>query len=238
MEIQIFFLLQFIAHLFLDYFFQTDIPAKKKNALGFKSRFLYWHILICFILSWLFSMQLSFIWGALVISITHLLIDGFKHHINTNKFFGRYAFFIDQALHLVVLAVVVLLFDTWKGIDPTIFSWINIKVLLGITGYLVCLKPANIFIKEVFSATNIQVSSDNEMPNAGKVIGVLERILTLTLIIALQFQAVGFLIAAKSILRYRNEETLKTEYVLIGTMLSFGIAVIAGIVINYFEFVR
>ena len=99
---------------------------------------------------------------------------------------------------------------------------------------MVCLKPANIFIKEVFLATDIQVSSDNEMPNAGKVIGVLERILTLTLIIALQFQAVGFLIAAKSILRYRNEETLKTEYVLIGTMLSFGIAVVAGIIINFF----
>jgi hypothetical protein len=42
------------------------------------------------------------------------------------------------------------------------------------------------------------------------------------------------LIAAKSILRYGNNETLKTEYVLIGTMLSFGIAVIAGIIINFF----
>ena len=234
MEIQIFFLLQFIAHLFLDYFFQTDHLAKRKNALGFNSRFLYWHILLCFILSWLFSMQLNFIWGALLISLSHFLIDGFKHFLNKNRFFGRYAFFIDQGIHLVILALVVMLFDKWKGIDPNIFSWIDIKVLLAITGYLVCLKPANIFIKEVFMATNIQVSSDNEMPNAGKVIGVLERILTLTLIIALQFQAVGFLIAAKSILRYRNEETLKTEYVLIGTMLSFGIAVIAGIVINLF----
>lgn len=229
-----FFLLQFIAHLFLDYFFQTDLLAKRKNVLGFNSRFLYWHFLLCFILSWLFSMHLHFIWGALVISITHFLIDGFKHRLNANKYFGRYSFFIDQGLHLVILAIVVLLFDKWNGIDPDKFSWINLKVLLVITGYLVCLKPANIFIKEVFSATNIQVSSDNEMPNAGKVIGVLERILTLTLIIVLQFQAVGFLIAAKSILRYRNEETLKTEYVLIGTMLSFGIAVIAGIIINLF----
>lgn len=40
------------------------------------------------------------------------------------------------------------------------------------------------------------------------------------------------LIAAKSILRYRSDETLKSEYVLIGTLLSFGIAVIAGIVVN------
>ncbi len=161
-------------------------------------------------------------------------MDGFKHHLNNSKYFGRYAFFIDQAIHLIILVVVVVLFDKWQGINPSIDVSINFKYLLIITGYLVCLKPANIFIREVFKSTEIQVSSDNEMPNAGKVIGVLERILTLTFLIVSQYSAVGFLIAAKSILRYGNNETLKTEYVLIGTMLSFGIAVIAGIIINFF----
>lgn len=225
-------LLQFIAHLCLDYFFQTDKLAKQKNAIGFKSPFLYWHALVCFVLSWLFSLQLGFVWAAAIITITHFLLDGFKQHLNNSKYVGRYAFFIDQALHLIMLAVVVLVFDKWHGINPSIDIPIRFEYLLMITAYMVCLKPANIFIREVFKATEIQVTSDNEMPNAGKVIGVLERILTLTFIIVSQYSAVGFLIAAKSILRYRNDETLKTEYVLIGTMLSFGIAVIAGIVIN------
>jgi hypothetical protein len=44
-----------------------------------------------------------------------------------------------------------------------------------------------------------------------------------------QFEAVGFLIAAKSILRFRKDSVYKTEYVLIGTLLSFGIAVAFGI---------
>ncbi|WP_026450140.1 DUF3307 domain-containing protein [Aequorivita capsosiphonis] len=229
-----FLLLQFIAHLCLDYFFQTDKLAKQKNAIGFKSPFLYWHALTCFILSWLFSLQFGFFFGAVVITVTHFLMDGFKHYLNDSKLLGRYAYFIDQALHLVIMTVVVILFDKWHGINPSVEVSINFKYLLIITGYLVCLKPANIFIKEVFKSTEIQVSSDNEMPNAGKVIGVLERILTLTFIIVSQYSAVGFLIAAKSILRYRNDETLKTEYVLIGTMLSFGIAVIAGIIINLY----
>lgn len=229
-----FLLLQFIAHLCLDYFFQTDKLAKQKNAIGFKSPFLYWHALTCFILSWLFSLQLSFLLGAVVITITHFLMDGFKHYLNNSKLLGRYAFFIDQALHILIMAVVVILFDKWQGINPSFDVSLNFRYLLIITGYLVCLKPANIFVKEVFKSTEIQVSSDNEMPNAGKVIGVLERILTLTFIIVSQYSAVGFLIAAKSILRYRNDETLKTEYVLIGTMLSFGIAVIAGIIINLY----
>ena len=227
-------LLQIIAHLCLDYFFQTDRLAMQKNTIGFKSSFLYWHTLACFALSWLFSLQVGFVLAAAVIAITHFLLDGFKRHLCNSKYFGRYAFFLDQAIHLIILAVVVILFDKWYGINPSIEVSFNFKYLLIITGYLLCLKPANIFIKEVFQATEIQVSSDNEMPNAGKVIGVLERILTLTFIIVSQYSAVGFLIAAKSILRYGNHETLKTEYVLIGTMLSFGIAVIAGIIINFF----
>ena len=230
-------LLQFIAHLCLDYFFQTNKLAKQKNTIGFKSSFLYWHALVCFVLSWLFSLQVEFVWAAAIITVTHFLFDGFKHHLKNSKYLGKYAFFIDQALHLIILTVVVLLFDKWQGIDPFVNTFIDFKYLLIIAGYLVCLKPANIFIREVFKVTDIQVSSDNEMPNAGKVIGVLERILTLTFIIVSQYSAVGFLIAAKSILRYRNDETLKTEYVLIGTMLSFGIAVIAGIIINLFLFI-
>lgn len=234
MELKELLLLQFIAHLCLDYFFQTDKLAMQKNTIGFKSSFLYWHTLACFALSWLFSLQVSFVFAAAIIALSHFLMDGFKRHLNNSGYFGRYAFFIDQAIHLAVLTIVVILFDKWNGINPSIEVSINFKYLLIITGYLVCLKPANIFIREVFKATEIQVSSDNEMPNAGKVIGVLERILTLTFILVSQYSAVGFLIAAKSILRYGNNETLKTEYVLIGTMLSFGIAVIAGIIINFF----
>ncbi|MRT16041.1 DUF3307 domain-containing protein [Vitellibacter sp. q18] len=227
-------LLQFIAHLCLDYFFQTNKLAVQKNTIGFRSPFLYWHGLLCFMLAWVFSLQWEFVWAAALIAISHFLIDGFKRFLINSRRLGRYAFFIDQALHLVILVVVVFLYEKINGISPAFEITLRLKYLLIITGYLVCLKPANIFIREVFQATEIQVSSDNEMPNAGKVIGVLERILTLTLILVSQYSAVGFLIAAKSILRYGNNETLKTEYVLIGTMLSFGIAVIAGIIINFF----
>lgn len=232
MGVKEFLLLQFIAHLCLDYFFQTDRLAKQKNAIGFKSPFLYWHALLCFFLSWLFSFQINFIFGALIIAVSHLLLDGFKPNLSKNKYIVRYIFFIDQAIHLAVLIIVVLSFHKWVGIETAFDISFSLKYLLIITAYLVCLKPANIFIKEAFRVTDIQVTSDNEMPNAGKVIGVLERILTLTLILVSQYSAVGFLIAAKSILRYRNDETLKTEYVLIGTLLSFGIAVIAGIIVN------
>ena len=63
-------------------------------------------------------------------------------------------------------------------------------------------------------------------------IGITERILTL--IILGQYAAIGFIMAAKSILRFKESQTQKAEYVLIGTMLSFGIAIMLGISVQYF----
>jgi hypothetical protein len=103
-----------------------------------------------------------------------------------------------------------------------------------VLGYLICIKPANIFIRETLVAGNIESISDTstELKNAGKLIGILERMLVLTFVIIGKLEVVGFLIAAKSILRYKDTNTIKTEYVLIGTMLSFGIAMMIGLVIE------
>ena len=232
MEFSSFLLLQLLAHLLADFFFQWAAMAEQKSRLGFKSWLLVWHVLIVFILSWTLSFQLNFIYGAVIITITHYTIDGCKLYISRSKAIGRYAFFIDQILHLVVLSVVSYWFATYVGMESLWEFPLTDKALFLIISYLICLKPANFFIREVFRATEVEVTSDNELPNAGKVIGVLERLLTLTFIVINQYEAVGFLIAAKSILRYRNDETLKTEYVLIGTMLSFGIAVVLGIITN------
>ncbi len=40
----------------------------------------------------------------------------------------------------------------------------------------------------------------------------------------------AFVIAAKSILRFKDSDTDRTEYVLVGTLLSFGIAIAVGLI--------
>jgi hypothetical protein len=120
--------------------------------------------------------------------------------------------------------------------------WFSIPInnyqLVIAAGYLFCTKPANIFIKEILRFYNIKIVKSNdktlELPNAGKLIGNVERILTLTFVMLGRFEAVGFLIAAKSILRFGEKDTIKSEYVLIGTLLSFGIAIITGVVIELY----
>ncbi|OUD27416.1 DUF3307 domain-containing protein [Flavobacterium psychrophilum] len=224
-------ILQIIAHILSDYFFQTDASAKEKNENGFKSQFLLKHTFITFICSWLMSFDVNFVFCALSISIIHYIIDGLKKSLTS-----RFSFFIDQSLHLVIIGLFVWIFDQYFESNLIWNISIDIKWLAIILGYLICVKPANIFIRETFVAGKIESISDTtvELKNAGKLIGILERILVLTFVIIGKLEVVGFLIAAKSILRYKDTNTIKTEYVLIGTMLSFGIAMMIGLLINKF----
>lgn len=230
-------ILQFIAHILADFIFQTDKKAIEKNQNGFKSGFLKSHALIVFSLSWVMSFQINFVFAALTIAFSHWLLDGLKKYLNDHQKFGRYAFFIDQSMHLSVDLIIIYTFIKYFDINPLIRICLDGKKLAMIAGFLICSKPANIFIKEILRAFEIKYESkedtkNQELQNAGKLIGIIERWLVLILVLLNQFAAVGFLIAAKSILRYQDHETIKTEYVLIGTMLSFGIAIATAVSIN------
>ncbi|NND88587.1 MAG: DUF3307 domain-containing protein [Flavobacteriaceae bacterium] len=236
-----FLILQVLAHLLADFFFQTQRMAEDKNARGFKSSYLTWHILIVFLLSWGLSFQLKFFIGAGVIAILHYFIDGMKAKWNDHSRLQNSIFFIDQALHVIVLLSVSFAYSHFYRLE---FWWEpnwSVNTWAIITAYLFCMRPANFIIKEILKSSNINImiaeqeaagvlSETVELPNAGKLIGTLERLLTLTFILIGEFEAVGFLLAAKSLLRYKDTDTLKSEYVLIGTMLSFGMAVVLGII--------
>lgn len=227
-------ILQLIAHFISDFTFQPERMANDKNNLGFKSKLLKWHILITFITAWLFSFQINFVFGAFAIAILHWAEDGIKKYMKDNNTIRRYSFFIDQIIHLTIIISIVLLYNNYFQLNPIFNITLSAKSLLIIGCYIFSAKPSNIVIKETFIAFNIQASNsgNDDLPNAGKLIGIIERFLVLTFVILNQFEAVGFLIAAKSILRFKDDNTIKTEYVLIGTMLSFGIAIALGIIIN------
>ena len=237
MTLATFFTLQIIAHILTDFIFQTDKLAQDKNAKGFKSSFLIWHGLIAFLSSWLLSFQLNFIIGALIIGLLHYIIDGLKPFLNRSSLVGNFSFFIDQLLHFVVFIVTSILFFQISEFNTLIDLSAITPILPYALALLICTKPANIIIKEVFSAYSIEVvPQKNELEYAGRLIGVLERLLVLLFIWIGEFEAVGFLIAAKSILRYKDTDLLKTEYVLIGTMLSFGIATVSAMLAYGFNY--
>lgn len=63
---------------------------------------------------------------------------------------------------------------------------------------------------------------------AGRLIGELERFLTLTLVLTGHYDAVGFVIAAKSVARFEMIR-VQAEYFLVGTLTSIGLAFGVGL---------
>jgi hypothetical protein len=234
-------ILQLIAHIIYDYFLQNDLWVRHRNRFKFRSQFLYRHTLIVFIVSWIFSMQWGFFVCSLVIAFSHFFFDGFKSRIakikiGRNKTLDKSYFFIDQLIHLTIIFLCVVTFNNLWEIEPIFTIPFGSKFICLILGYLLCLKPANVFIREIFRINNLRVISQpgEDLLNAGKLIGNIERILTLTLLLLGKYEVVGFIVAGKSILRYEGVKTSKTEYVLIGTLLSFGIAIILSIFLSNF----
>lgn len=227
------FILQFIAHLLADFTFQPQnwCNIKEKEII---TRYHIYHIVIVFATSYLLSFDLGFWIAALALTIIHFIIDILKSWIILQARV-KYIFFIDQLMHLITIVGIVGFYDLIFGIDFIIPM--NTTALAVIAGFLLCAKPANIIIKFVLLAFSIETPAEDpanaegkSLPNAGKLIGITERFLALALILLGQYEAVGLIIAAKSILRFR--ETQKSEYVLVGTLLSFGIATLAGVLIK------
>lgn len=221
-------ILQLLAHLVSDFYLQTEKSCKSKADNAFKSRHLYIHALITFACAWLFSLSVGFWWAALLIAMLHLIIDGLKSVCKNLK--G--AFFIDQLLHLAVIVAVVALFN--KGVISLPIWLPETKVLLWIVAFAFCLRPANFIIQNIFKEAKITIpdnGKEQSLPNAGRVIGNVERMLTLVFVMLGQYEAIGFLLAAKSLLRFRETDTVKSEYVLVGTLLSFGIAILSGVAV-------
>jgi len=225
-----------LAHLIGDFFLQPNSWVKDKERKKLKSGKLYLHVLVHIAL--IFVLFLSFkAWKvALFIGILHFVIDALKTLFQTKKN-ARILFFIDQALHLSSIVLIWHIF--YKGyLDISYFN--EIKTWILICGALFLTMPTSIIMKVIIAKWLPESNSESpqSLQNAGKYIGILERVLIFVFILTNHFEAVGFLLAAKSIFRFgdlKEAHDLKlTEYVLIGTLLSFGIAIIISMLTQTF----
>ncbi len=216
-----------LAHIIGDFYLQTDKCCEQKEMIKFKSWFLYVHAIIIGLLSWAIVPSCSFGLWALLIAVSHFAIDAVKIHCPK----GLWSFVIDQLLHLGILIAISNIYEPAKELPLQMIDYSgSFSIPLLILAILLCMKPANILIKLILEKYQVGESdSCNNIKNAGALIGNLERILTIVFVLLGQFEAIGFIVAAKSILRFKDTDTAKTEYVLAGTFLSFGIAILCGL---------
>jgi hypothetical protein len=135
-----------------------------------------------------------------------------------------------SASGLLLLVVVGGLAGTSSGWLVALLPDPALQLLAGITGLLVMWFAGATTVGLLVTELNFQPSSG--IPDAGRLIGQLERTLILFLVIAGVPSGIGLLVAAKSILRFGEvkepENREMAEYVLIGTLASFAFAVPAA----------
>ena len=223
-----------LAHLLGDFIWQPNSWVIDKEAKKHKSIYLYLHILLHGILASALAGEIQFIPYAVLIAVTHGIIDLIK--LNFQKAKTKRTWFVaDQIAHILILIGIVLLYEN-KSI---IYFWQDNDFWILATGILLLTKPTSIFIKtiiSIWSPESQNSNQDNSLANAGNYIGILERLFVFGFILTGHFEAIGFLLAAKSIFRFGDLKEAKdrklTEYVLIGTLISFGIAILIGLIVQ------
>ena len=220
-----------LAHVVGDFVLQRDSLCKQKLEKKIRSWFLYVHALVITLLSLLALWDLRLWWVALVIGLSHLLIDMGKTYAKRDDV---WVFVIDQIIHILILVAAAWVCVNRSGwTSPEWLTPSARNALAVILAALVCWKPANLFIKEVLKYNQVSFPADDTSSfHAGKLIGTLERWLILAFILLGRYEVIGFLIAAKSIIRFGENDKEKTEYFLAGTLLSIAIAVGCGLAVR------
>ncbi|WP_339837711.1 DUF3307 domain-containing protein [uncultured Maribacter sp.] len=219
-----------LGHLIGDFILQPIKWVIHKESHRVTSKYLYFHVLLHFAIYMLLLWDLSLWKIALVISIGHFFIDLLK--LYTNSFFKNKSipFFIDQGLHIALIYCCVFYANLYEH-TLTLFQnldWSLITAIVFVT------YPAAIIMGKILEGMSNQIETDHKsLPNAGKYIGIIERLFVLIFIVIGRWEVIGLLIAAKSVFRFndlkeRNNRKL-TEYILIGTLVSFGLAILAGL---------
>lgn len=239
-----------IAHCLTDFFFQPDKWVREKRRKAWQSKYLWYHGLLTGTVAWIVLASLNMWWLALLITITHILIDGFKLQLEKERGSGLLLFTIDQITHVIIIIIGWLwLIKGWAKMNVFLHEFLpHYRMLIRLLGYLLMIGPVGYVIQFLTRKWQYELNPEDSLKDAGKWIGILERVLTLTFVFISQFGAIGFLITAKSLLRVidkpdkpSGEPTLirpfssrkRTEYVLIGTFLSFSIAILTGLLINW-----
>lgn len=221
-----------LSHFLTDFVLQSKKWINDRSARHFLSPFLYLHTSITAIVALLF-IGINYWHIAIIIFISHTIIDGWKSYRPHNIVY----FLIDQVLHLIIiLACWYFIFYTITDIRQ---SWTSISqndnFWIITTAYIFLSFPAGIMIEQMTSKWSSQLPNSAGLVNAGKWIGILERILILTFLLQNQYAAIGLLITAKGLLRFseKDRQEEKTEYVLIGSLISVTFSIITGVIVNY-----
>jgi hypothetical protein len=230
----------FAAHVLADFLLQIDwIIKNKRKTRGFLAHVAVVAVTTLVLLGAWSSISLL---AVAVVVLSHAVIDAAKlwqanQHWVKKRPRGELTLFIaDQALHILIIAGIAWWLPQawtegwWSQNDPG-WQTTYLSILILTAGFVLATRTGGFVIGQFmagFDTPDTGVDEDDPgLKEGGKWIGLLERALIFILVMAQQFQAIGFLIAAKSILRFQySRERSHSEIVIIGTLASFAWAIV------------
>ncbi|MBL1407685.1 DUF3307 domain-containing protein [Sphingobacterium sp. C459-1T] len=228
------FLKLLLAHLLGDFVLQPrSWVLKRRDNVFYLLLHILVHVLILAVVLYPSLPQ----YGLLILAIgsAHLAVDSLK--IWWEKLWPYrpvFLFALDQFLHLLVLvAVTFYCFGVPSGWWQYLLSD---QAILVVIAFLLIAVVTPIFLRVFFGKWNQEDELSNKrkdtLIDAGMLIGIMERLIIVLFIQVGFLSGIGFLLAAKSIFRFGDlknaKDTKFTEYVLVGTLASFTVAIVVG----------
>lgn len=230
-----------MAHVLADFILQPARWIESRLKHGVRSHHLYLHIAVVGVLTYVLLADWTEWLLPLFIVVTHWGLDWWK---STRAYTTR-NFIIDQTGHTLVILIGWLWYTdaVMAGGHFLAMLFSNPAFWIILLSYIIAIRPLGFLIAQITARWQQELAAAEGrelagLQNAGMWIGRLERFLILTLILLNQYSAIGFLIAAKSVFRFSGhldgiQERKEVEYILIGTLLSFALAIALGIGTRY-----
>ncbi len=207
------------AHMLADFIFQPDWMVAQKR----RPSILLLHAVI------VFALTATALGGSLLLAaavgLAHLAIDAVKVYATPRRHRDRlWPYLGDQSAHLITIALAAYLmpeaFSRGVWAEHTQDLLAPMALLSGLIAATFAGGPA---VGGLMTRYKAQAQPDG-LDNAGRIIGLLERALIYLMVMVGDPIGIGFLIAAKSILRFDTASQSReiSEYVIIGTLASFG----------------
>ncbi len=221
-------------HLLGDFVLQTDGLTERKCR---GHRWLVFHAAVVAGLTWLLLGAFSAAWAAGAVFILHVAIDLLRRR--RPRDFGWFAF--DQFLHALTLAAVWIAIDLLAPALPGDNLWLRLwasaytGALLLIAGFSATVWTLGVVLKYQMAefAAGLPPDLVEGLPRAGRTVGRLERTLVFLFVLIGQPEAIGFVVAAKSVFRIgdltKRDERNHAEYIMIGTLRSFAYALVLSL---------
>ncbi|MFA6289668.1 MAG: DUF3307 domain-containing protein [Opitutaceae bacterium] len=214
------FIIILCAHILGDFLLQTDAIAKNKGK--------WWVLLIHAALHGVLVYGLLQQWCVWQVPVTVAVLHGLIDFLKSRREATAAAFAWDQAAHVLTLAIIAPSAIILHKCAP--FGGHGWQWIVGLSGFVAVVLGVGFYVGAVANAlisanTHLAKTIKDGLKDGGKQIGRLERALIFAFILVGEPTGIGFLVAAKSILRFEEaKQQPVAEYVLIGTLWSFGLA--------------